>query len=445
MAKRFIHLVLIGLCVAASGPAASAQTTRVSLIRDAEIENTIRTFAAPLLQAAGIDAEAVRVHLVRDKRINAFVAEGMNLFINTGLLLESQSANQVIGVIAHEVGHIAGGHLARTHGARKDASAAAILAAILGAAVTVAGSGEGGAAVAATGQELARRSFLRHSRVQEQTADQAALRFLEASGQSPRGLVEFLDVLADQEVLIGSSLPPYLRTHPLSRERIGLLRYRLEASPFNDKPAAAELEERHRRMHAKLHGFLDRPDRTFARYSEGDMSLEARYARAIAYYRIPDLERALAALDGLIAERPDDPFFHELRGQVLFENGRLREAVASYQRAVDLLPDEPQLRVGLARALTESGAAEAIAPAITHLEEAVRRDPKDSSAWRLLSVAYGRDGQLGMADLASAEQAYLGRRRDDAIRFATWAQKRLKEGSPGWLRAADILTATKRQ
>lgn len=197
-------------------------------------------------------------------------------------------------------------------------------------------------------------------------------------------------------------------------------------------------------MRAKLHGFLDAPEATLTRYPEGDSSLQARYARAIAYYRIPDLERAFAALDGLIAERPDDPFFHELKGQILFENGRLNEAAASYQRAVDLLPEEPQLRVSLGRVLTETGAAEAIAPAISHLEEAVRRDPKDPGAWRHLSIAYGRGGELGLAALASAEHAYLVGRRDDARRFATWAQRRLKEGSPGWLRAADILAATEK-
>ena len=252
----------------------------------------------------------------------------------------------------------------------------------------------------------------------------------------------FLEILEDQDVLVGSGQPPYLRTHPLSRERLAFLRHRLDASPFTDTPTSAQLEERYRRMRAKLHGFLDPPEATFSRYPEGASSLEARYARAIAYYRIPDLERALAALDGLIAERPDDPFFHELKGQILFENGRLSEAAVSYQRAVDLLPDEPQLRVGLARALIESGAAEAIAPAIGHLEDAARRAPKDPLAWRFLSVAYGRDGRLGMAVLASAEHAYLVGQRDDARRFATRAQERLVEGSPSWLRAGDILAAT---
>ena len=441
MPTRTTRLVATLLLTVATPFAVPAEAARISLIRDAEIENTIGTYVTPLFAAAGLDAAAVSVNLVNDRRLNAFVAGGMMLFINTGLLLAAESPNQVIGVVAHETGHIAGGHLARSEEALRGATKATILAYVLGAAAIIAGAGEGGAAVIVGGQEIARQSILQYSRSQEQTADQFAVTVLERTGQSARGLLEFFETLSDQEALMASRQDPYLRTHPLTRERINFVRHHVATSAFTNASLPPEYAEMFRRMQAKLHGFLEPPAQTFARYPERDTSVEARYARAVAHYRRADLPRALAEIDSLIAARATDPFFHELKGQMLFENGRVGEAVESYRRAVELLPDAPLIRIGLAQALIETGDAAAQAEATDHLEAAVRQDREDEKAWRLLSIVYGRAGRTGMSALASAERELFAGRYADAVGFAKRASKRLPYGSPGQLRAEDIQRA----
>jgi len=420
-----------------------AQKRGLTLIRDAEIEHIIGSYAAPLFKAAGLAPGAVRVHLVRDSALNAFVAGGQRVFINTGLILRSESPNQIVGVIAHETGHIAGGHLARTQDALKNASAQTIIAFILGAAAIVSGQGEMGNAILAGGRQVAERSLLRYSRSQEAAADQAALTFLERTGQSPRGLVEFLAILGDQEALLSSTQDPYARSHPISRERISLLRSRMESSPYADKSDSPETIAAFRRMQAKLTGFLEPPATTLRRYPTGDTSVPARYARAIAYHRMPALDKALAEIDGLLAEAPDDPFFHELKGQILYENGRVAEAVAPYERAVQLLPDSPLLLFGLAQAQIATGDPALNRAAIDRLRAAVRLQSQREGAgvWRLLAVAYGRDGRLGLSALASAEQALLEGRPGDAKQFAERAAKLLPRNSPNWIRTRDIAGA----
>ncbi len=432
---RFAAIVSMTALMTLGTPAEGA---RISLIRDAEIENTIRTFATPLFTAAGFDANQVRMHIVNDPRLNAFVAGGMNLFLNTGLLLASKSPEQVIGVIAHETGHIAGGHLARTQDALRGASVATILAYVLGAAAIAAGSAEGGAAVILGGQSIAQQTFLQYSRSQEQAADQFAVTVLDETGQSAEGLLEFLEIMANQEVLLTSGRDPYLRSHPLTRDRIGFIRHHVETSPNTGRPPPAALMEAFARMQGKLRGFLDPPDRTLARYPASDTGVEARYARAVAHYQRADLVPAFAEIDSLIAEHPDDPFFHELKGQILFENGRAAESIASYRRAVELLPDAPLLRVGLAQAMVETGDSSVLAEAAEHLETAVRQNQENVRAWRLLSVAYGRTDQPGLSALASAERAFLVGRYGEAVAFAKRAADRLPFGAPGRLRAEDI-------
>ncbi|MFQ5786036.1 MAG: M48 family metalloprotease [Alphaproteobacteria bacterium] len=437
---RFAGILLITVVLTLGSPAEGA---RFSLIRDAEIENTIRTYAAPLFKAAGLDADAVRVHLINDPGLNSFVAGGMQVFINTGLLMTAENPNQVIGVIAHETGHIAGGHLARANEALRGASVMAILAYVLGAATAVASGGKGAGAVIAGGQSLAQQTLLQYSRTQEQAADQFAVTVLDRTKQSSAGLARFLEILSHQEALFVGSQDPYLRTHPLTRDRINFVRHHVAVSPYSSRTEPAAWQEMFRRMQAKLVGFLMPPGRTFARYPESDTSIEARYARAIAHFRHADLVPALAEIDSLIAERPDDPFFHELKGQILFENGRVDDAVAPYRRAVALLPDAPLIRVGLARALIETGASDVLEEASRHLEAVVRRDRDNGSAWRLLSIAYGRTERPGLSALASAELGLLAGRYSEAVGFSKRAIKRLPFGSPGRLRAEDIEHAAK--
>ena len=441
---RFAEIFFLTLALTFSpllaGPAEAA---RISLIRDAEIENTIETYATPLFKAAGLDAEAVRVHIVRDSSLNAFVAGGMNLFLNTGLLLAAETPGQIIGVIAHETGHIVGGHLARTEEALRGASTLAILSYVLGAAVVAAGSGAGAGAVILGSQGVAQQTMLNYTRTQERAADQFAVTVLDRTHQSAEGLARFLEVLSNQEALLSLRQDPYLRTHPLTIERITFIRHHVETSPYSANKPPAEWVAKFKRMQGKLFGFLKPAAQTFARYPESDRSVEARYARAVAHFRRGDLDAGLAEIDSLLAKSPDDPYFHELKGQMLFENGHVAEAVAPYRRAVALAPDVPLLRAGLAQALIETGKDEALAEAASNLEAAVRRDPRMPRAWRLLAIAYGRTGKPGASALASAEFTFRVGRYGDAVAFAKRALKHLPAGSPGALRAEDVQSAAK--
>lgn len=418
----------------------------ISLIRDAEIENTIRVWATPLFEAAGLVPDDVRIILVNDRRLNAFVAGGQNLFLNTGLLLRSENAGQVIGVIAHETGHISGGHLARLPEALKNANAMMILSLVLGAVAGVA-AGRPDAAVAgmAGGMTAAERNFLAFSRTQEASADQAGVNFMEQNGISSRGLMEFFDILAGQELMVTARQDPYVRTHPLTKERIDFVRNFVAQSKYRDAPLPPEWVVMYKRMKAKLFGFIEPISRTMTTYKENDPSVEARYARAVALYRKPDVPQALAAIDGLIREYPNDPFFHELRGQTLFENGRAAEALPSYEKAVSLLPKSGLLRIDLARAQLEANRPDMDQKAIANLNEALRQENENAMAWRHLAVAEGRTGNIGMAALALAEEAMLRGDYRTALGQALRAERLLPPGSPPSLRVQDLQAQARRE
>ncbi|MGQ0664874.1 MAG: M48 family metalloprotease [Pseudomonadota bacterium] len=444
MRKRTIPVVAAILAAGVIALPAAAQQ-RISFVRDAEIENTIRAYATPLFTAAGLDPAAIRVHLVNDRSLNAFVANGLNMFINTGLLIRTESAEQVIGVIAHETGHIVGGHLARLRESMRGAMAESIVALVVGAATAVAtGRPDAGVAVAAGGLQMAERGALRYTREMESSADQAALTLLDRSGQSARGLQEFLEIIADQELLAAGRQDPYVRTHPIGRERVESVRAHVANSPLAAAPPRPDFAEKHRRMRAKLLAYLD-PARALQVYKETDTGLEARYARAIATSRRPDYPAALALVDQLIAERPDDGFFLDTKGQMLFEAGRIAESLPLYQRAAKLLPGEPLILTALAQVQIEANSTELTKAAIANLEAARRLDPSHGEMWRLLAVAYGRDDQLGMSALAQAERAALHGRGAEARSFAERAERLLPVGSPGWLRAQDIRQSSQKR
>ena len=436
---------LFAACVLAAVlalPVPAEAANRFSFIRDAEIEQTIRSWAAPLFQVAGLESSAVQIYIVNDRSLNAFVTGGQKLFINTGLLMASEHAGQVIGVIAHETGHIAAGHLARTHEALRDSSAQSILAFVLGAAAAVGtGRGDVGAAIITGGQTASVRNFLQYSRTQEAAADHAALTYLEQTGQSARGFMEFMVVLADQELLSHQRQDPYVRTHPLSRDRIETIRAHVEMSPYSNRPVSPEDALLHARMKAKLQAFLEPLGRTLRRYPETDTSLPARLARAVAHYRKPDLDRALPIIDGLIADFPRDPFLHELRGQMLFENARLAEALPSYREAVRLMPESNLLRRDLGRLQIELDDPALLPEAVEHLRAAVKADRHDAFAWRRLAIAYGRRGLMGDSALALAEEALIIGKFENAVFQAGKAEKLLPRGSSAWLHAQDIRNA----
>jgi predicted Zn-dependent protease len=288
--------------------------------------------------------------------------------------------------------------------------------------------------------QVAERGILKYSRDMESSADQAGVNFLERSGQSSKGLAEFLDNIADQELMATNRQDPYVRTHPISRERVEFVRNFMAKSRFTDAPMPPQYDELHKRMRAKLQGYLE-PARALNIYKESDKSLEARYARAIAYSRRPDYDKALAGMDSVLAERPNDGYFLEAKAQMLLESGKVNEALPLYSRAVEILPNEPLIRVALAHVQIESNRPELLQPAIANLERARQKDAEYGETWRLLAVAYGKDGQVGMAQLSQAEHLMLRGRKGEARAFAERAQRTLPPNSPAWQRAEDIKNA----
>lgn len=431
----------LALAPVAEAAAQQGRGDRLSLIRDAEIEATIRAYAQPVFAAAGVPVGAIKVHIVADDRLNAFVAGGRHMFINTGLLARADHAGQVIAVIAHETGHIVGGHLVRLYRELEDAQVRAIIAMILSAAAAVAAR-DGRAAVA--GQSLGMRiiegTFYQFTRSQEAAADQFGLTVLDRMGVSARGLAEFLDVLRQQETMLVARQDPYVRTHPLTAERLEEVRRHMARSPHTNAPLPARFQIQHARMRAKLVGFLLPPERVYELYRGREKSLEARYALAVAFHRDARTADALQLIDGLIKEMPADPYFHELRGQILHESGRPREAIAAYERAAKALPNEPLVRVDLAKAQLAANDPALDRAALAHLKEAVRRDDTNPEGWRQLSIAYGRVGELGESALANAEFFYLVGSLPDLRAAIARAERLLKPGTPSWQRLEDLKT-----
>jgi predicted Zn-dependent protease len=419
-------------------PAAQAQT----LIRDAEIENTIRRLSEPIFSAAGISPGSVRILILQDDSLNAFVVGGRTMVLNTGLLRRLDEPRSLIGVIAHETGHITGGHIARRMVSSQNLGLAAIAAlAVAAAAVAASGSGEAGAAVALGGSEAIRRTMLAYSRSEEAAADQAGLNYMARAGIDPQGMLDVLNLFRGQEVFRARGVDPYALTHPLSRERLNLLERRVAESPVLGKPIDPTLDYWFQRMRAKIDGFVVAPEQTLRLVqSAEDPEDEHNLLReAIAHHRLADTDRALALLDRLQGKRRNDAYFYALRGQFLFEGARPAEAVTAYRRAVQLAPDEPLIAGNLGRALLATGTPANEAEALRVLEAATRNDPGDPAILRDLSVAHARAGNDGLAALAAAERLAMVGAFEDAGRLANRAMGLLPTGSPGWQRADDLL------
>jgi predicted Zn-dependent protease len=375
-------------------------------IRDAEIESIIRGWVTPIWKAAGLDPDAIHIYLVNDPTINSDVCCGQNIFINTGLVLKAESPNELIGVIAHESGHIAGGHLVRSEEAMKNASIESIIGIIIGAAATVAGgrdSNAGGGAILA-GESVGIRSFLAFSVAQEATADHAALTYLDRCHMSAKGLLDLFELLQQEELLSGSRQDPMLIDHPLTDQRVEYVREHVANSPYSNQSDPPEQVEQFKVIQAKLKAFLDAPAETLDEYKADDNSVPARYARAIAYYHVPELTKALGIIDGLIHDHPDNPYFYELKGQMLFEDGHVAEAVAPYEQAVKLRPDVPLLRIELAQVQLETNDPTLVKNALTMLNGVLPMEERDPDTYRLLAIGYGRSGNMGMAALSVAQQ-----------------------------------------
>jgi len=437
--------------VAASGPAWSQprpDNVGIPLIRDAEIEQLLRDYTTPILRAAGLGPQNVQVVIINERAFNAFVMDGRRIFVNSGALFESTTPNQIIGVLAHESGHIAGGHLSKMRQELANAQTQMILATVLGLGAIVAGAktgaGQGasqiGMAALTAPQEMIRRSLLSYVRAQEEQADKAGVKFLAATGQSAKGMYETFRRFADQTMFTARGVDPYVQSHPMPAERVRALEEIARTSPYWDKKDPPELQQRHDMMRAKLAGFMDRPDTIARRYPASETSLPARYARAISAYRFSDLRNAVAQIDALIQVQPNNPYFHELKGQALMESGRGTEAVAPLRRAASLAPHAHLIRALLAQALISTHDPKHADEAVAILRDVLIHEKELVSGYRELAMAYGQKGDVAQADLASAQASFASGDFKTARELAARAKTRLPTGSPGWVKADDIAT-----
>jgi predicted Zn-dependent protease len=417
------------------------------VIRDAEIEQLLRDYTQPILRAAGLGKQNIRVVIINSRTFNAFVADSHRIFINAGALMDAKTPNEVIGVLAHETGHIAGGHLARMREQMSRASTQAIIGVLVGVGAMVAASRTGSASMGQAGmaalqapQAMIRNSLLAYVRAQEDQADRAGVKFLTATGQSAKGMYDTFKRLADQVLYQSRSIDPYMQTHPMPAERVAALEGMAKASPYWNKTDSAALQQRHDLMRAKLYGFMDRPEIVARRYPLGDHSLAANYARAIAAYRFGNPQGALAQIDALIHAQPQNPYFHELKGQALLEAGKPGDAVGPLRRAVALAPHAALIQIMLAQALLATNNKAYAEEAKRMLEAALRREPESPDAYGQLAMAYGRKGDLAHADLASAQAAFMRGDLLTARQLAARAKTRFAVGSPGWVKADDIAT-----
>ncbi|MCB9982763.1 MAG: M48 family metallopeptidase [Rhodospirillales bacterium] len=420
-------------------PTLNAQGQLPPIIRDTEIEATFKEWMSPLLKASDIGTNSVDFVLVQSDQINAFVAGGANIFFYTGLIKKTDGPDEVVGVLAHEMGHIAGGHLISTQQALERASYESILGAVLGLGAAIAtGNGELANAIIGGSQNVAIRRFLSHSRVHEASADQAAFSYLSRAGLNPSGLSSFFKKLENEELLPSSQQSEYMRTHPITRNRIEAVDALIAKSPLNDKAFPARWNDQHARMKAKLIGFIN-PEQVAWMYPKDDTSLPARYARTIAAYRLNDIPTALRGIDALLGEEPDNPYFHELKGQMLVEFSRVEEGLPSYRKAVELMPDGPLLRIALANALIQSDDPARLKDAITHLDRALVKEKRSTRVHRLLATAHGRLGHDSLAKMHLAEEALLQQRLPYAKAQAESALQGFKAGSPEWIKTKDVL------
>lgn len=453
LAQRAVAILVacaLGVTQLAPATAQRQEEQRISIVRDAEIEILLRDYVRPILRAAGIGADRnVQIVLVNDRSFNAFVADGRRIFITVGALLDARTPNEIIGVLAHEVGHIAGGHLARLRQELANAQTNSIIAILLGAAAiagaAVAGAragdlGQAAAGIAAGGLGIAQRTLLAYQRTEESAADRAAITYLNATRQSARGMLRTFESFAEQISFATRFIDAYLLSHPLPRERIQNLRELVEASPHRDARDPPALQARHDLMRAKIAGFLERPDQVARRYPPNDTSLPARYARAIAAFRMGQMQSAIPAMDGLIAAQPQNPYFHELKGLALLERGRARDSVAPYRRALQLSGGNGLIRLGLGRALVSVEDRALLDEAVREIERGLVQEPEASGAFRFLGIAHARRGDEGRASLATAQGYFAEGQWALARQIAARAQTLLPRGSPGWLRADDIVS-----
>jgi predicted Zn-dependent protease len=450
-ASRAVAL-LAAAALALGNLPARAQTgssAGIPMIRDAETEQLMRDYTAPILRAAGLSKQNIQVVIINDKSFNAFVMDAHRIFVFSGALMQSTTPNQIIGVFAHETGHIVGGHLSKMRQELANAQTAAIVGMLLGVGAVVAGarSGSAGAGNVGLAALTAPQSYLAHTllsyqRAQEDQADRSGVRFLTMTGQSCKGMYDTFKKFADEMMFSAAYIDPYVQNHPMPAERMAALEV-MTKTQYWDKKDPPELQFRHDMMRAKLIAFLERADTIIRRYPPSDTSMPARYARAIAAYRFGDVRSAITQIDGLIEAMPSNPYFYELKGQALLESGHPAEAIAPLRRAVELAPSPALIQILLAQALIATNNAKNAAEAVPLLRAAIAKEPESGDAYEQLAMAYGRNGDLADADLASAQAAFSRGDNKTARELAARAKMRFPVGSPGWVRADDIVAFNK--
>ena len=436
--KRFIAALAVAT-LAWAQPAAAQ-----SVLRDAETEALFQDMVSPLAKAAGMGARDIRVVLINDDEINAFVAGGQIIYIHSGLLQAATNANEVQGVLAHELGHIADGHVVFGADGARPAMGISLLSMVLGIAAIAAGGGEAGAGILAAGQQAALGKYLAFSRVQESTADAAALKYLNDAGITGRGLLSFFKKLQQQEFRYGrANIDPFMQTHPLSGQRLSNLTAGVQASPAFGKASDAGIEERFRRIKAKLQGYSQPPARTLQAFPETDRSIYAHYARAYAYHKSGYPEKADAEAAALIRARPDDPYFLEVQGQVLLEAGKPRQALAPLKAATEGSRYNPLIATTYGHALLATEDKALYPEATRVLRIAVARDDRNPFGWLQLGTVYERTGDTARAALASAERAQMTGDHRTARGSAQYALANLPANSADWIRAQDIAMSSR--
>lgn len=440
-------LALATMVLASLTAGTSAHAQGKVLIRDAETEALLQDYVLPIFKVAGVRSSAVELYLLQDPSFNAFVASGQKIVVNTGAVIDSKTPNELIGVLAHETGHLAGGHQVQLLQQAETAKRLAMLGGLAGIGAAVAGAAAGspdaaraGGGIAAGVGEAARRSLLAYKRSEEMAADQSALNYLKQTGQSAKGMVRTFQRFADNTLFAESRANPYLQSHPLPTERLNLIERSAKASPYYDKKDSPALQARHDMVRAKLVAFAGGASDVMRRYPPSDTSMPARYARAISAYRNGDERTALKLLDQMLAEQPKNPYFWELKGQILLEGGRGREAAEPLRKAVSLAPKSGLLRIMLGQTLVEAGDPKSVAEAIKNLKIGLQADPDVGIGYRSLARAYAMSGDIPMADLATAQGEFIEGAYKAAKMHASRAQAAMKRGSPGWIKADDILS-----
>lgn len=435
---------IVRLCLASIVILCHVNAHAASIIRDAELEGILREVTNPIFKAANVAPESVKLYIIQEPEINAFVSGGQNIFVNTGLLRLSEHPSMLIGVMAHETGHISGGHLVRSMDEYQNTAIKSTVGFLLGIAATAAGSPEAGQAIIAGTDHIARRQLLKYTRTQEEAADQAALKFLDNMNYSAKGLIDLLEILYNKENTLYANLNPYTLTHPLSRERIDHIK--AHATPAGgNRILPTDLIHRYKLAIVKLKAFLGKPTDIINRYPASDKSEAARYARAIAYYRIPTIDKSLEEINSLIADYPKNPYYVELKGQILLENGKVADALPLYERAKNMLPQSALVKIELAGAYLATDNATYAPKAIENLRLALSKERDNSFLWHQLAVAYGRNKELGLSNLALAEKSLLYDNVEDAELFLSRAEGYIKPGSPADLQQQDLLVAIDRK